>query len=755
MNNIIFKTDLIQGAKGDRGEAGENDTIPFDGVIAYDGDTIPEGYEEVEDSGLLEALEQEFQNQIDATNTRIDATNANVTQNTQNIAVANGRIDSFVALPDGSTTADAELVDIRVGANGRTYSSAGDAVRGQIDDLYSVVTDTDNRIIEANLFPWEDNKYITIGGTIVSDIGRAISNYVRCFPNTEITYKAETDHNSVLGISFWDKDKNFIGGVRNNGTYTTEHIVSVPNDSYYFRLSTNWGKNRPAQCYAKLSVNYYDYLKEVVDGVISNTKLKWIVGKFININGDLANDTSRSASYPMACVAGQTIRFKAETNHNNVMALAFYDANGTFIWGVKNIGAPTEEHTVTVPNKATSFRIGANEAVISRTNCYANVTPTYIEAVALATPGVYYVAKTGSDTNSGLVESKPLATINRAIEAGATTIIVEPGTYNEAINISAAKEELNIFNSIYPYSTGNKMPKVILSSAVQLTFSTGAEDLLECAVTYDSNSKLYKCFVSQEIDIIDDTNPRAIGYKCNLWDGETKLAPVLTLALCKSTANSWYFDGTKIYANATGTALILDDGDNSSKISIENVRKVRLHGIVVNYGTNGNSIGFSKCKSVELVECEANYNGLSNGFYASRSDVYYKNCKARYNRNDGFNYDNNGYTEVLNCEAHYNYDDGISHHGAYTGFISGGEFSYNGKAGIAPVYLAEIDIDGVYSHNNTYGLLVSGGGKERVFNSAFVSNGLDLDIEGKTVVLYNCKYNSHTYDPTATVTEIN
>lgn len=157
MNNIIFKTDLIQGAKGDRGEAGENDTIPFDGVIAYDGDTIPEGYEEVEDSGLLEALEQDFQNQIDATNTRIDATNVNVAQNAQNIAVANGRIDNFVALPDGSTTADAELVDIRVGADGTTYPSAGDAVRGQI-------TDQKNTLIEIGsqkpaVITWQSGLY--------------------------------------------------------------------------------------------------------------------------------------------------------------------------------------------------------------------------------------------------------------------------------------------------------------------------------------------------------------------------------------------------------------------------------------------------------------------------------------------------------------------------------------------------------------------------------------------------------------------
>lgn len=124
MNNIIFKTALLSGAKGERGDVGVSDSVPTNGVIAYEGNDVPEGYVETSErevfSGIYDDM-GELQGEI---------------------AAANARIDNIIALPDGATTADAELVDIRIGsyfAGYKTYPSAGDAVRDQIDDLNDAV----------------------------------------------------------------------------------------------------------------------------------------------------------------------------------------------------------------------------------------------------------------------------------------------------------------------------------------------------------------------------------------------------------------------------------------------------------------------------------------------------------------------------------------------------------------------------------------------------------------------------------------
>lgn len=54
---------------------------------------------------------------------------ADAAETGRQISVERARIDQFVSLPNGSTVADAELMDIRIGVNGETWNQAGNAVR--------------------------------------------------------------------------------------------------------------------------------------------------------------------------------------------------------------------------------------------------------------------------------------------------------------------------------------------------------------------------------------------------------------------------------------------------------------------------------------------------------------------------------------------------------------------------------------------------------------------------------------------------
>lgn len=106
-----------------------------------EGDDIPEFVPAPEDISVMDTdldmtSTKPVQNQaiaraIVSLNAELDITNEKAAEMDAAMVVERARIDNLVALPAGSTTADAELTDIRINGEGYTYSTAGGAVRAE------------------------------------------------------------------------------------------------------------------------------------------------------------------------------------------------------------------------------------------------------------------------------------------------------------------------------------------------------------------------------------------------------------------------------------------------------------------------------------------------------------------------------------------------------------------------------------------------------------------------------------------------
>lgn len=114
----------------------------------------------------------------------------------------NARLDNLASLPEGSTTGDAELADIRVGYDNTVYGSAGAAVRGQVGAIESVF-----------------------------DIGDVIGNNILDPNNTEKGAFSETSTNLVIGQP--------LKPTTNNGRYRSIEPIVKPNGASHLYIRTN------------------------------------------------------------------------------------------------------------------------------------------------------------------------------------------------------------------------------------------------------------------------------------------------------------------------------------------------------------------------------------------------------------------------------------------------------------------------------------------------------------------------------------
>lgn len=144
--------------------------------------------------------------------------------------VLSARMDEFTKLPDGSlsTAADAELVDVRIGADSVTYSTAGDAVRGQ----FAVLND-------AALHPQAEETAITIGSYYGQTHGDITSNsqYARSTSLLDgygsVFRVIFTDATYKIGVIFFDGN----GDVNGHLSTAARTNINIPSSAAQFALN--------------------------------------------------------------------------------------------------------------------------------------------------------------------------------------------------------------------------------------------------------------------------------------------------------------------------------------------------------------------------------------------------------------------------------------------------------------------------------------------------------------------------------------
>lgn len=122
------------------------------------------------------------------------------------------RVDNLTQTPAGSTEGNAELLDIRVGADGKTYPTAGEAVREQASslkkDLDSKII-TDASINKANPDDYSDG-YVFKDGTLNLNQGYRHTGYIECKKKDIIRTIRSAQVSEYHIVQYYDSNKKYV-----------------------------------------------------------------------------------------------------------------------------------------------------------------------------------------------------------------------------------------------------------------------------------------------------------------------------------------------------------------------------------------------------------------------------------------------------------------------------------------------------------------------------------------------------------------
>lgn len=290
------------------------------------------------------------------------------------------RMNTFTSLPEGSTAGDAELIDIRVGADGTTYETAGAAVRGQISELKGDLIHRIESGYTTKDISWESGAFYTSSSSMGVEKNDANSIRTEEYINTEELNGKTIQSNGAFAMFFYDVDKNGVNRI----SYSSATSIVFSNTNYnYVRFtclvdvkvdvlinfeSVFVRKNEKKAISEEMTtfltdkyINYYD-------------KSELVEGRAISGSGNLVHSDTGCATniidFP-ELRNGDVFVFvyngKIMSSEDKLTSIAFYGTNETYLYKtvISDI-VPTIYITNEMASSCKGFRIQLGEDSIEK-----------------------------------------------------------------------------------------------------------------------------------------------------------------------------------------------------------------------------------------------------------------------------------------------------------------------------------------------------------------------------------------------------
>lgn len=256
----------------------------------------------------------------------VNEQNDKINEQNDKIKVLKSRMDTFTALPEGSTSNDAELQDIRVGYNGTIYNTAGDAVRTQVSELNSDLVDLDCAVF--NVKTGSDLTWVI--GAVNKEDGRPVtmSTRIRTVRFMANGGSVKPRNGYMIGIAVyssdnWDDFEKYVDFSTNEhkfelGKYYVIVLKADPEVSFTDTDITNvlnmltvryWNGDNKIESNTKNIEATYASIQSIKDVGLSS-KINFSVGGLDGSNGSITDNSDRLHSDIIFARKGSTIKLK-------------------------------------------------------------------------------------------------------------------------------------------------------------------------------------------------------------------------------------------------------------------------------------------------------------------------------------------------------------------------------------------------------------------------------------------------------------